>query len=107
MDTFAPQHATNARRLSRDDLDAVVGIDARLEGHTRRTYFERRLAAAVREANAATAAGEERVIVVALSGHGHFDLAAYDAFLNGRMVDEKPDDARFAASLAELPQVPA
>jgi hypothetical protein len=49
MDTFAPQHATNARRLSRDDLDAVVGIDARLEGHTRRTYFERRLAAAVRE----------------------------------------------------------
>ena len=49
MDTFAPPHATNARRLSREDLDAVVGIDARLEGHTRRTYFERRLAAAVRE----------------------------------------------------------
>ena len=49
MDTVAPQNAANARRLSRDDLDAVVGIDARLEGHTRRTYFERRLAAAVRE----------------------------------------------------------
>ena len=49
MDTFAPLHATNARRLSRDDLDAVVSIDARLEGHTRRTYFERRLAAAFRE----------------------------------------------------------
>ena len=49
MDTFAPLHAANARRLSRDDLDAVVSIDARLEGHTRRTYFERRLAAAFRE----------------------------------------------------------
>ena len=49
MDTFAPLHATNARRLAREDLDTVVGIDARLEGQTRRTYFERRLAAAFRE----------------------------------------------------------
>ncbi len=80
---------------------------ARSEGIVPAPESSHALAAAVREANAATAAGEERVIVVALSGHGHFDLAAYDAFLNGRMVDEKPDDARFAASLAELPQVPA
>ncbi|HMM49992.1 MAG TPA: GNAT family N-acetyltransferase [Burkholderiaceae bacterium] len=37
------------RALARDDLDAVVAIDAAIEGRSRRTYFERRLAAALRE----------------------------------------------------------
>jgi ribosomal protein S18 acetylase RimI-like enzyme len=37
------------RPLSRNDLDAVVAIDSAIEGHSRRAYFERRLAAAVRE----------------------------------------------------------
>lgn len=37
------------RALGRDDLDAVVAIDAAIEGHSRRAYFERRLAAALRE----------------------------------------------------------
>jgi ribosomal protein S18 acetylase RimI-like enzyme len=48
MSTIAPVHAT-VRRLARDDLDAVVAIDARLEGRSRRGYFERRLAAALRD----------------------------------------------------------
>ena len=37
------------RALARDDLAAVVAIDAALEGRSRRLYFERRLAAALRE----------------------------------------------------------
>ena len=37
------------RALSKDDLDAVVAIDAAIEGHPRRDYIERRLAAALRE----------------------------------------------------------
>jgi ribosomal protein S18 acetylase RimI-like enzyme len=40
---------TTLRRLARADLDAVVDIDAIAEGRTRRPYFERRLAAALRE----------------------------------------------------------
>jgi GNAT superfamily N-acetyltransferase len=36
------------RALVRDDLDAVVAIDAAIEGRPRRTYLERRLAAALR-----------------------------------------------------------
>ena len=38
---------------------------------------------------------------------GFFDLAAYDSFLSGRMVDEEITDARFAAGLATVPAVPA
>jgi ribosomal protein S18 acetylase RimI-like enzyme len=40
---------TALRRLARDDLVAVVDIDALAEGRSRRPYFERRLSAAVRE----------------------------------------------------------
>ena len=63
------------------------------------------IAAAIREANKAKETGEETVILTALCGHGHFDLAAYDEFLGGRMVDEEVTDERFAAGLANLPAV--
>ncbi|WP_448625205.1 TrpB-like pyridoxal phosphate-dependent enzyme [Geodermatophilus sp. URMC 64] len=65
------------------------------------------LAACIREALACKESGEEKVILTALCGHGHFDLAAYDAYLSGRMVDEDVPDERFAGALSELPQVPA
>ena len=64
------------------------------------------LAACLREALACKESGESKVILTALCGHGHFDLAAYDAYLAGTMVDEDVPDERFAAALAELPAVP-
>ncbi len=39
----------------------------------------------IRHALAAREAGECRVILFNLSGHGHFDLGAYESFLNGTM----------------------
>jgi GNAT superfamily N-acetyltransferase len=48
MQAFVAQKAT-IRALARGDLDAVVTIDASIEGRSRRTYFERRLDAALRE----------------------------------------------------------
>ena len=43
--------------------------------------------AAIEEAQAAKEAGEERVILFGLCGHGNFDLAAYDAYLAGTLED--------------------
>ena len=40
------------RRLSPDDLEAVVAIDREITGLSRRGYFEKRLAAALREPEA-------------------------------------------------------
>jgi len=37
------------RPLARTDLDSVVAIDTAIEGRSRRAYFQRRLAAAIRE----------------------------------------------------------
>lgn len=63
------------------------------------------IAACVREALRAKETGEEKVILTALCGHGFLDLAAYDRFLAGDMVDEEIDADRFAASMAAIPVV--
>ncbi len=51
--------------------------------------------------------GEEKVILTALCGHGHLDLAAYGAYLAGELVDHELTDAQLSASMAGLPTVPA
>jgi tryptophan synthase beta chain len=65
------------------------------------------LAAAVEEALRCKESGEEKVILTALCGHGHLDLAAYDAYLNGSIVDHDWNDAELrnavSAALAKLP----
>jgi tryptophan synthase beta chain len=43
------------------------------------------------------------VILFGLSGHGHFDLAAYDAYLAGTLEDPEFDEADAAAAIARLP----
>src|SRR4051812_22165485 len=63
--------------------------------------------AAIEEAEAATAAGEDRVILFNLCGHGHFDMAAYDAFLAGSLEDPEFSAADMEAALANLPPAPA
>jgi len=50
--------------------------------------------AAVQVARECADRGEERVILIGFSGHGHFDMSAYDAFLGGRLVSSgKPAEA--------------
>ena len=57
------------------------------------------------EALDAKAKGEKRVILFNLSGHGHFDLAAYEAYLSGKLEDyEYPEDA-VRQAMAKLPEV--
>ena len=48
-------------------------------------------------------AGEARTIVFGLSGHGHFDMAAYDAFLAGKMQDLELPQSEIEAALESLP----
>jgi tryptophan synthase beta chain len=59
------------------------------------------------EARAALEAGEERVILFNLSGHGHFDLGAFDAYLKGELEDYPLPDSMLEESLTSLPPQPA
>src|SRR6187401_3305374 len=59
------------------------------------------------EAEAAKQAGEERVILFNLSGHGHFDMSAYAAYFAGELEDLEMPDEELASSLDRLPEAPA
>ena len=61
--------------------------------------------AVVDEALKAKESGKEQVILFNLSGHGHFDMAAYDAYFAGKLQDfEYPAEA-VAAAQQRMPQV--
>jgi tryptophan synthase beta chain len=95
-----------ALALAQTECFAAAVQFARTEGILPAPEPAHALAGCVREALACRETGEEKAILTALCGHGHFDLAAYDSYLSGRMTDEQVSDARFAAALADLPQVP-
>ena len=59
---------------------------ARTEGLIPAPESSHAIRAAIDEALAAREAGEERVILFNLSGHGHFDMGAYDAYLSGELA---------------------
>ena len=61
----------------------------------------------LRQAEAAKQAGEERVILFNLSGHGHFDMSAYAAYFAGELEDLELSEGRLASALEHLPEAPA
>ena len=64
------------------------------------------LKAAIDEALKCKETGESKTILIAHSGHGHFDLAAYDEYLSGRMQDYEYPEDKVKEALASLPEVP-
>jgi tryptophan synthase beta chain len=78
---------------------------ARAEGIIPAPEPSHAIAAVVEEAKKCAETGEEKVILAALCGHGHFDMAAYERYLSGEMTDfEMPQD-RIDTALASLPAV--
>jgi tryptophan synthase beta chain len=76
----------------RDVFAAAVQF-ARAEGIVPAPETAHAVCGAIEAARRADEEGVERVILFNLSGHGHFDMAAYDAFLHDRLEDhELPED---------------
>jgi tryptophan synthase beta chain len=66
---------------------------ARSEGFISAPETNHALAALIQEAKKAKEEGKEKTILVNWSGHGLVDLAAYDAFFQGKLFDyEMPQD---------------
>ncbi len=61
---------------------------------------------AIDEALDAKEKAEERIILFNLSGHGHFDMGAYQSYLNGQLEDYDYPLEAIKAAIAKLPQVP-
>jgi predicted alternative tryptophan synthase beta-subunit len=60
---------------------------------------------AIDEALLAKERGEKRVIAFNLSGHGHFDMASYEAYLHGELEDYEYPAEAVAEALQHLPAV--
>jgi tryptophan synthase beta chain len=96
-----------ARAYSQNDIFAAALRFARLEGIIPGPEPAHAIKAVIDEADAAREAGEPRVILLGLSGHGHFDLAAYDAYLAGDLEDPEFSEADMEAAIERLPEAPA
>jgi len=60
---------------------------------------------AIDEALQAKEEGKEKVVLFNLSGHGHVDMAAYDAYFSGELEDYEYPEEAIADSLAHLPKI--
>ena len=60
------------------------------------------IAAAIREAEAARASGDSRVILINMCGHGHFDLSAYEAYFNNELKNHKLTEAELNSRLQAM-----
>jgi tryptophan synthase beta chain len=92
--------------LQNDTFEAAVRF-ARSEGIIPAPEPAHAIRAVIDEAEAAREAGEARVILFGLCGHGHFDLSAYDAYLGGKLEDPEFSEDDLQAALASLPEAPA
>ena len=85
-------------------LEAAT-LFARTEGIICAPESSHAIKGAIDEALAAKEAGESRVILFNLSGHGFLDLAAYDDYLAGRLVDDHYPAEKVAEAMTHLPVI--
>jgi tryptophan synthase beta chain len=80
---------------------------ARSEGIIAAPESSHAIRAAMDEAKKADTEGASRVILFNLSGHGHFDMAAYDAYFAGKLEDYAYPEEAVKRSMQNLPTVPS
>jgi tryptophan synthase beta chain len=78
---------------------------ARTEGIVPAPEPTHALAAAIDEALRCKETGEDKVILTALCGHGHFDMAAYDKYFADDLEDRPYPQEQIEAALTRLPKV--
>ncbi|HXF73814.1 MAG TPA: TrpB-like pyridoxal phosphate-dependent enzyme [Actinomycetota bacterium] len=95
-----------ARAFTQNAVFEAAVLFARTQGIVPGPEPAHAIRAVIDEALSAREAGEARVILFNLSGHGHFDMQAYDDYLAGRLPEVEFREEDVEAGLASLPQVP-
>jgi tryptophan synthase beta chain len=80
---------------------------ARTEGIISAPETNHAIRVTIDEALKCRESGESQTILLAHSGHGHFDMAAYDAYLSGKLEDYEYPEEKVKEALAHLPEVPS
>jgi tryptophan synthase beta chain len=95
-----------ARSYMQNEVFESAVLFARTEGIIPAPESSHAIKAAIDEARRAREEGTKPVILFNLSGHGHFDMSAYDAYFAGRLENIELTTEEIRASLAELKQFP-
>jgi tryptophan synthase beta chain len=88
------------------DVFASAVLFAKAEGILPAPESAHAVHGAAVEARRADRAGARPVIVIGVSGHGLFDMAAYESYLDGSMDDAGASAEQISAALAQLPEQP-
>lgn len=100
-------------QLLKDELIEAVAIDqlecfkagidfAQTEGIIPAPEATHGIASAIREAKKAKESGEEKVILMNMCGHGHFDLSAYESYLNQNLKNHSLSNDEIESRIANL-----
>ncbi len=95
-----------AEAYMQNDVFAAAVQFARSEGIIPAPESAHAIHGAVELARRADEEGRERTILFNLSGHGHFDLGAYDAYLTGKLEDFELPEAEIARALQAIEPLP-
>jgi tryptophan synthase beta chain len=96
----------SARAYTQNSIfDAALQF-ARTQGIVPAPEAAHAIRAVIDEAVAAREVGQEKVILFNLSGHGHFDMQAYDDYLNGRLPEVEFSEAALEEGMRSVPPVP-
>lgn len=99
------QGVIEAEAIHQTECFKAAKLFARCEGIVPAPEPTHALASAFREAARAKESGEETVVLMALCGHGHLDLAAYEKFLDGGLKDYEYPDAQIREAMKGVPNV--
>jgi tryptophan synthase beta chain len=97
--------AIGAEAVAQGDVFRCAELFAHAEGIVPAPESAHAVAAVVRKAAELREEGREATILFSLSGHGLFDLGAYEAYLDGRLADQSDQGEAIAAALTHLPDV--
>jgi tryptophan synthase beta chain len=100
------QGEAEARAYHQNAVLSAAESFARAEGIIVAPETAHAVQATCDEALACKESGESKVILFNASGHGHFDLAAYDAFHRQELPDYELEEERIEQALTELPVIP-
>jgi tryptophan synthase beta chain len=96
-----------AEAYLQNDVFASAVLFAGSEGTLPAPESAHAIHGALQVAKAADEAGEERTILFNLSGHGHFDMAAYDSYFAGKLDDIALDEEEMSRALNAIEGLPA
>jgi tryptophan synthase beta chain len=94
-----------AEALKQKETFEAAVLFARTEGIVPAPESAHAIASAIRAAKKCRETGQKKVILFNLSGHGHFDMAAYEQYFAGKLEDYEYPEAEVRRAEKELPKV--